>query len=132
MNYQALIDFNKYTLAVAAGGFVYAIEKFSPAKTELTRWSLLGVLFVLLIALLLGVAVYGAATKALHGMTSNQRLIEKFGIAHLISLGVGLLALGVMLVISIFDPPKEDDLAACRCLREAQKAASSVVSAAGP
>jgi predicted tellurium resistance membrane protein TerC len=131
MKYDALIDFNKYTLAVAAGGFVYAIEKFSPAKTEATRWSLLGVLFVLLVALMFGVAVYGAATKALHGKTNNQQIISTFGVVHLVFLGLGLLALGAMLVISIFAPAPEDDLASCCCPRDAPKAAA-VVPAAGP
>ena len=72
MDFKALIDFNKYTLALAAGGFVYALEKFVPMESWGGRYLLLGLLVTFLCSALLGVAIFAGATAALHADPVKQ------------------------------------------------------------
>ena len=119
MDFKALVDFNKYTLALAAGGFVYALEKFVPMETPGGRYLLLGLLSILLLSVLLGVAIFAAATAALHADDIRKQRIEAyirwFGVTHSILLCVGMLVLGGMLYDRVMSLPKQQTQQTCCC-----------------
>ena len=46
MDFKAVIDLAKYTLALTAGCFVYSLEKLVPAPTDPARWLVLALLAV--------------------------------------------------------------------------------------
>lgn len=109
MNFEALIEFNKYTLALAAGGFVYALEKLGPMATLEGRIFLLAVLVLFLISAMLGLLVFAAATSGLHSESGPSegltRKIRTFGVAHAVTLCLAMLLLGGMLYDSVMHPP---------------------------
>lgn len=111
MDFKALIDFNKYTLALAAAGFVYALEKLAPMPTLQGRYLLFGLLLIFLLSCLFGVGVFAAATRALHSDGAEkenlERIIQKLGTTHAVLLAVGMLVLGAMIVPRIFAPPTQ-------------------------
>lgn len=120
MDFKGLIDFNKYTLAVAAAGFVYALEKFVPMPTLAGRWLLLALLGVFLLSAVSGVLVFAVATKALHAGDSNRQrkiedLIARLGATHAVLLLIGLLGLGAMLVDRIMSEPPSIQEQSCCC-----------------
>lgn len=121
MDFKSLIDFVKYTLALAAGGFVYALEKFVPAETLQGRILLLVLLAVLLFSAILGIAVFAAATRALHAgddsTATYEDHIRKFGTWHSILLVAGMLGLGGMLIERVLSPPEAavDGICCCEC-----------------
>lgn len=109
MNIDGLIDFNKYTLAVAAGCFVYAMEKIPPVKSDVAGVLLGATLFLLAAASVLGVLVFFVATSAAHykvegGAIPDKHLewIRRLGISHSIALLFGVLLLVGMLVPRVF------------------------------
>jgi hypothetical protein len=116
MNFNAIIDLVKYTLAFTAACFVYALERLTPAPTAEERWLVLGLLAVFVIAALAGIFIFSAATAALHGDAERARRQElriKLGAyAHIGFLGVGVLLLGGKLMNRVLtDLPKP--LVAC-------------------
>lgn len=117
MDYKGLIDFNKYTLALAAAGFVYALEKFVPMETQAGRYLLLGLLAVLFISILSGVALFAAATAALHADSGRRQRIRNsipwFGVAHTILLCIGMILLGIMLHNKVMSVPQAETPVAC-------------------
>jgi len=118
MNFEGLIDFNKYTLALAAGGFVYGLEKLSPMPTEAGRILLLAVLVLFLISAILGLLVFAAATAGLHAKGSPNPKLEKkiqwFGVSHAITLCIAMVFLGGMLYDRVMHP-HEGSVPICRC-----------------
>jgi hypothetical protein len=132
MNFEGLIDFNKYTLAVAAGSFVYVLEKFVPMQTLPGRLFVLILLCVFLFSALLGVAVFAAATAALHADAARKQRIEaqinRMGIAHAALLCVGLLGLTPILYDRVMSPPKEQRQEACCCPSTAQSLTPASIS----
>ncbi len=109
MDFKAFSEFNKYTIALAAGCFVYALEKFTPMSTTCGRWLLVGVLALLLISLVIGIVMFAAATSAQYGDDARKKRIEAvipgLGIAHWVFLGIGVLILGGMVVDRVLTPP---------------------------
>ena len=99
MDYRALIDFNKYTLAIAAGGFVYTLEKFIPSEPGLVFHAVVAMLALFLFSSIAGVVLFSTATKSLHStgkQQSQETIIRRSGIAHAGSLIVALLILGFL------------------------------------
>jgi peptidoglycan/LPS O-acetylase OafA/YrhL len=119
VNFQGLIDFNKYTLALAAASFVYTLEKFVPMSTASARYLVLGVLIMFLASALLGILVFAASTRAMHGDKAEQKglatWIRRFGTAHAVSLCIGLLVLGAMLYSRVIEPPAPVANRPCCC-----------------
>lgn len=97
MNFEAIIDLVKYTLAICAAGFVYALEKLTPAETETGRWFVLALLAIFTASSLCGIFIFSSATAALHGDRNRKerqkKLIEPAAYLH-----IGLLCLGVLLL----------------------------------
>jgi hypothetical protein len=102
MDFKAIIDLVKYTLALTAACFVYALEKLVPVPTELGRWLVLALLALFVISALAGIFIFSSATAALHGdkhkAARQQRRIELAAYIHIGLLGLGILLLGGMLV----------------------------------
>lgn len=118
MNYEAIVDFNKYTLALAAAGLVYTLEKFVPIKPPVTPILVVFLLALFLLAILLGVGVFATATSSLHGSeegrTTRDRLISTLGVAHAATLALGTIILGSMLVNHVLTA-KPQTTATCCC-----------------
>jgi hypothetical protein len=119
MDYQATIEFNKYTLAVAAGGIVYALEKQAPVPTLGGRLFLLCVVGALLLATFLGVIVFAAATRALHESSTREasdqnRVIQYLGTTHVVVLLLGLAGVAGILVHQVLSPPPAQPT--CKCI----------------
>ena len=97
MDFKAVIDLAKYTLALTAACFVYSLEKLVPAPTELARWLVLALLAVFTVSALAGIFILSAATAALHGDSEKAKRqeprIHTAGYFH-----IGLLCLGVLLL----------------------------------
>ena len=102
MDFKAIIDLVKYTLALTAACFVYALEKLVPVPTELGRWLVLALLTLFVISALAGIFIFSSATAALHGdkdkAARQQRRIERAAYIHIGLLGLGVLLLGGKLV----------------------------------
>lgn len=119
MDFQGLIEFNKYTIALAAAGFAYTLEKFSPMPTAGGRWLLLGVLGLFLVSAIFGVVVFAGATAALGNDEKRKRDIRKYlpwlGTTHAILLCVALLVVGGMLVNRVLTEPLRSVAPNCCC-----------------
>jgi hypothetical protein len=100
MNFEGLIEFTKYTLALSAGGFLYTLEKFVPSGSMLGRYLVLGVLVLFLASTLVGIAMFGISTAALHRDSSGQArlrgLMQPLGVTHACLLFLAMVALGTM------------------------------------
>jgi hypothetical protein len=109
MNFEGLIEFNKYTMALAAACFVYTLETFVPAAAESTRWLVLVLLALFLAAAVFGVLIFAACTKALHNDAAARNAAAKrlplLGTIHAVLLGGGLVLLGVMVVPRVLAAP---------------------------
>ncbi len=114
MNIDGLIDFNKYTLAVAAACFVYAIEKIPPVGSGMSWLLFASALCLLAVSSVLGVLVFFVATSAAHHEAKHKVIpsahldwIRRFGISHALTLIVGVVLLVAMLapkVLSAREP----------------------------
>jgi len=117
MDYKSLIDFNKYTLAPAAAGFAYALEKFVPSD----GWSRFAVLIMLLIigfSALCGILLFAVATGAQHGDQNRKKRAEPWisnlGTGHAVLLFLGMLMLLCMLIPRVLAEPVATTTT-CRC-----------------
>ena len=120
MDFKALIDFNKYTSALAAASFVYTLEKFVPTPTMIGRLLVLGLLVTFLLSAILGVLIFAASTAALsQGATAPRRQVERLiaplGIAHASLLCIGMVALGFMLYPRVMADPQPIAPPQCCC-----------------
>jgi len=118
MEWKSLIEFNKYTVALAAVGFAYTLEKFVPMPTAEERWFVVLILCTFLLSLIFGILIFATATTALSAdedaKTDAEKRMPWFGIPHLVLLGVAMLAVGVMLILRVLaDPPKPVPVACC-------------------
>jgi hypothetical protein len=109
MNIDSLIDFNKYTLAVSAGCFVYAMEKVPPVGSGVAGVVLGATLVLLAAASVFGVLVFFVATSAAHykiegGAIPGEHLewIRRLGISHSVALLLGVVLLVGILVPRVF------------------------------
>ncbi len=112
MNYEALVDFNKYTLALGAGGFVYGLEKFASADSWVFVATVIALL-CLLATVILGILIFAIATKAQHNASDSRlngqtaqnadgaKLIQGFGVAHVLTLLTGMILLGVLIFTQV-------------------------------
>ena len=119
MNFTGVIDFTKYTLALAAAGFLYTLESFVPAPTAAGRAVVLVLMMLFLLAALSGVFIFAVSTAAMHdpAREPDARVkIKRLGIAHLALLTVGMVALGAMLVPKVLAAP-EHPVASCPCMK---------------
>ena len=102
MNFEGVIDFTKYTLALSAGSFVYTLETFTPARDDIDRYVIVLLLVILLLASILGIAVLGVCTKAMHDSQKDQadtiKRVGTLGTWHSILLVVGVLGVGGLLI----------------------------------
>ena len=120
MNFEGVIDFTKYTLALAAAGLVYTFETFIPAPSAIGRFLALSVMLIFLIASIAGVFIFAVSTAALHDAsreTAARKRIKILGVAHSVLLVVGMAALGGMLVPKILAPPSATAMLTCPCVR---------------
>ena len=105
MNIDSLVDFNKYTLAVAAACFVYALEKLPPMETQLGLFALLATLAALAVSSICGILLFFVATSAAHHLSVQQSQIPErhrnwiklLGTSHSLLLVLGVTALAGML-----------------------------------
>lgn len=109
MKFEAIIDLVKYTLALAAGCFVYALEKLVPAPTEPERWFVLVLLVLFVVSTIFGILIFSAATAAMHGdpqrAARQPKRIERFAWVHLGCLVLGVILLGGKLVDRVLTAP---------------------------
>ncbi len=133
MNWESLIEFNKYTVALAAAGFVYTLEKFVPMPTPEGRWFVLLVLSMFLMSLIFGILVFSTATTALSADEVKKKVAEeripRYGIPHAVLLIVAMLAVGGMLIQRVLAAPPKPLLTVCCCA--APTACASAASATG-
>jgi hypothetical protein len=115
LNLDGVIDFTKYTLAVAAACFVYTIETLLPQQQPAMRYVVFALLLVLFLASVCGVLIFAVATNAMHGKEGkiHAKLISRLGTGHLGLLCIGMLWLGVMLGIRVLQPPPSSPNACC-------------------
>jgi hypothetical protein len=117
VDFNALIEFNKYTLALAAASFVYALEKFVPMPTDWQRFSVMAALLLFFLSTALGVVVFAAATAALGPNEARRGRIQKqlpsLGIAHAVTLILGIILLAIVMVPRVLAAP--EPAAKCCC-----------------
>lgn len=105
MNFEAVIDLVKYTLALGAACFVYTLEKLVPAPNDSARLYVLVLLGLFLVSAVGGIFIFSAATAAMHGdeaRAGRQRpRIRVASYFHLGFLAIGVLLLGGKLVQSV-------------------------------
>ena len=120
VDYKGLIDFNKYTMALAAASFLYTLEKFVPMPSALGRYFVLGLLILFLLSTVIGIVIFAASTAALNAGQARQhrlnKLLPMLGVTHAILLCVGLVLLGVMVVRKALTPPSPISDMICRCI----------------
>ena len=112
MNIDSLIDFNKYTLALAGACFVYSLEKLSSGAGS--QVATIATLSILAISTLAGILLFSVATSASHYMTpgssdipaGHRILIGWLGILHSALLAIGVVLLGVLLFKGFFATPE--------------------------
>ena len=119
MDYKGVIDFNKYTLALAAGGLVYSFERLPDFKSGFPIFVLLLLLFLFAIALVLAVLVFAAATRSLHLPDERKGeldgVIGGLGTSHAIALFVAIVILSVTMLIHSLVQLKNEDVAPLEC-----------------
>ena len=102
MDFRAIVDLVKYTLALSAACFAYTLDKLVPAPSEGERWFVLGILVAFVVSALAGILIFSSATAALNGDDARKerqrKLIEPVAWIHLACLGLGVLLLGGKLV----------------------------------
>src|SRR6185369_9789413 len=116
MDFRAIIDLVKYTLALTAACFVYALEKLVPAPTERGRWLVLALLAVFVVSALAGIFIFSSATKALHGKDEaalQEPRIERAAYIHLVLLALGVLLLGGKLVERVLTEVPKPPVVCC-------------------
>jgi hypothetical protein len=121
MDFKAIVDLVKYTLAICAASFVYSLEKLTPAPTETGRWFALGLLAIFVASSLFGILIFSSATAAMHDKSreEGQKKVIKFAsYGHLGLLGLGVLLLGGRLVDTVLTPPPPAPPLAC-CVEQA-------------
>jgi len=110
LDFKALIEFNKYMLALSAACFAYALDKFTPMPTSEGRLLLLVLLVTFFFSIVLGVIIFAAATSAQHPKKAEKKAglakaIAPLGIVHTTLLIIGLLVLGWMLIGRVMAAP---------------------------
>ena len=122
MDFKAIVDLVKYTLAICAAGFVYTLEKLTPAPTEIGRWFVLVLLAVFVVSSLFGILIFSSATSAMHDKNREEgqkKVIKYASYGHLGLLALGVLLLGGRLVDTVLtEPPPPAPGTAC-CVEQA-------------
>jgi hypothetical protein len=118
MNFEGLIEFTKYTLALSAGGFLYTLEKLVPSGSMPGRYLVLGLLVLFLASTLFGIAIFGMSTAALHrdslGQARLRKLMQPLGITHACLLFLAMVVLGGMTYSRVMREPGAEPLH-CSC-----------------
>lgn len=119
LNFDGVIDFTKYTLALAAAAFIYVIEKFTPAATSGGRAVTVGLLVVLLASSISGVLVLAASTAAPHANDVRKQriigLVGRFGTTHAVLLVAGLFGVGGLVFNQALSQPDDPPVTRCVC-----------------
>lgn len=97
MDFKAIIELVKYTLAIPAACFVYTLEKLTPAPTEWAKWFALAILVLLFVSTLGGIFIFSSATAALHGDKDRAERQEKW-IRRAACIHIGCMVAGVLLL----------------------------------
>ncbi len=113
MDFKAIIDLVKYTLALGAACFVYTLEKLVPVPAE-GRWLVLTLLGLFVVSAVAGILIFSAATAAQHGdparAVRQKNRIRVAAYVHIGCLALGILLLGGKLVHQVFtevpEPPQ--------------------------
>jgi len=130
LDYKAVIDFNKYTLALAAAGFVYVLEKFTPLTFGLVFVTVTFTLFLFLVSILAGICLFAIATSGLHTQPESEthsRLIKVFGITHASCVALAMLILGILVFSQlVFTDPKPEAAPTCCCTSVAPDCADKI------
>ena len=141
MDYKALNDFNKYTLALSGAGAAYVASNYDTASSECEWWFILAAMVAFIVALLSGLVVFGTATSKLHDQAKTDKpvdgrpadgqpadgqqpsegksdvsaeIIMWGGIVHLSGIGVGALLIG-FLFFSEFKVVSNQPKPKCEC-----------------
>lgn len=130
MDYRAIIDFNKYTLALASGGLLYAFGLLPKLPDYRSEVAVFGTLFLFLAAAVCGIIIFAAATKALHHADEpakneqRDKIIRGAGAVHSLSLFLAVLALGIVMIAEAYaglgEPPQKPDCSCCQCQKPSQ------------
>lgn len=113
MDFKAVIDLVKYTLALGAACFAYSLEKLVPAPSDGARWFVLVLLSLFVFSVVSGIVMFSCATSALHGdeerALRQEPRIEMASFIHVGCLALGVLLLGGKLVERVLTeaPPKQ-------------------------
>jgi hypothetical protein len=118
MEWKSLIEFNKYTVWLAAVGFAYTLEKFVPMPNAEQRGFVVLILCAFLLSLIFGILIFATATTVQSvdeaGKENAEKLMPWIGIPHLVLLGIAMLAVGVLLIQRVLaDPPTPAPVACC-------------------
>jgi len=111
MDFRAIIELVKYTLALTAACFVYSLEKLDPHSTPGGRWLVFCLLVALGLSACFGVVIFSASTAGLHGDENRAKRqkprIEKAAFFHVVLLVSGMIVLsGVLAYRVLYEPPK--------------------------
>ena len=135
LDYKAVIDFNKYTLALAAAGFVYVLEKFTPLTFGLVFVTVTFTLILFLVSILAGICLFAIATSGLHTQPESEthkskthsRLIKVFGITHASCVLLAMLILGILVFSQlVLTDPKPEVAPTCCCTSVAPDCADKI------
>tara|TARA_R110000868_G_scaffold143864_2_gene362500 strand:+ start:2253 stop:2636 length:384 start_codon:yes stop_codon:yes gene_type:complete len=126
MNFTSIIDFNKFTVAIAVGCLVYATEKILPPDSLIKQIASIVLIGLLVLSIVLGVFLFAAATAACNAelagdrsrVESNQATIKFCGTWHSITLGLALLIFAALLYNKFSISTPEDGLKSCVCCKK--------------
>ena len=108
MDYRGIIDFHKYTLAVAGGGLFYAFNLVPKLTDYISSLVVFMTLFLFFISALFAVIIFSTATKALHNDKNAKRkkirnkIIRCSATIHYITLFIAVIALGVVMIADAY------------------------------
>ncbi len=119
MDFKAVIELVKYTLALGAACFAYTLEKLVPAPSDGARWFVLALLSLFVLSVVGGIIMFSCATSALHGDEARalrqEPRIECASYIHVGCLVLGVLLLGGKLVEKVLtDAPAAQAVATKR------------------
>lgn len=105
-----LVDYTKYTLALAAGLLLYIPANFIPAHSEWERWPLIATVLMLVVSSVAGILLYTRATKLLlqPNPPASDGHIAFWGMLHQLLLVIAFVVAGYFFfVYKVWNPVPE-------------------------
>src|SRR5690606_32378544 len=101
-------DFAKWTLTLAIALFFYLQQNFLPAERSSLFWIVIAAMLLAGASALLGIALYGRATKVLaqDDKAAFDTMVEWLGIWHSVLLAIAfVIAFGLFGWLKVLHPP---------------------------